>query len=87
MLEVLFTYIVEVLVYVVSFNTGKILIIIFTLGKYSSECNKSAKRGWKKNSNPIINTEKNKKNISFNYTCIIGFLFWVVLVTVFIIVK
>ncbi len=88
MLEVLFTYIVELLIYIVSYNTGKILIVIFTFGTYSSECNiKGGKRGWIKNSIPIANVEENKKRISFNYTCIIGFLFWVVLVTMFIIVK
>ncbi len=82
----LFTFIVEVLVYIVSYYTGKMLILIFTLGKYSSErFNKSARRGWKKNSFFITNAEKNKKYISFNYTCIIGFLFWVALICIIVI--
>ena len=86
--EVMLTYVFDVLVYIVSYNTGKILILIFTLGKYSSEgFNKSFKRAWGKNSFPITNAEENKKYISFDFTCVIGFLFWVVSVTTFIIVK
>ncbi len=86
MLEILFSFIVEVLVYIVSYYTGKILILIFTLRKYSSErFNKSSRRGWRKNSFFITNAEKNKKQISFNYTCIIGFLFWVVFICMIVI--
>lgn len=86
-LEAILTYVFDVLVYIVSYNTGKILILIFTFGKYSSESISSVKRTWKKKSVPVTSAEENKKCISFNYTCTIGFLFWVVLVTIFIIVK
>ncbi len=86
MLEVIFELVVEVLIYIVSYYTGKILILVFTLGKYSSErFKKSARRGWKNNSFIITNTEKNEKQISFNYTCIIGFLFWVVFICIIVI--
>ena len=82
--EVMLTFVFDVLVYIVSYYTGK----IFTLGKYSSEgCNNSHILLKPLYSFPITNAEENKKYISFDFTCVIGFLFWVVSVTTFIIVK
>ena len=74
------------LVYVVSYNTGKILIIIFTFGNYSSAgiISKRVKISKEENSLPITNAEKNNKYISAAYTCFIGFFFWLVSVTIFV---
>jgi hypothetical protein len=91
-LEILFTLIFDLViygvVYSVSYYTGKIFILVFTLGRYSSEpFNKYVKSGWLK-SPFLISTAKEINNcISFNYTCNIGFVFWIVLVAIFIMVK
>ncbi len=75
-------------VYIVSYNTGKILIFVFTLGKYFSEpFNKYAKSGWLKSSFLVPADDESKKCVSFNYTCNMGFAFWIVSVITFVIVK
>jgi hypothetical protein len=91
-LEILFALIFDVViygvVYIVSYHSGKILILVFTLGRYSSEpFNRFAKSGWLKSPFLVPTAKENKNCISFNYTCNIGFVFWIVSVTTFIIVK
>ncbi len=91
-LEIFFTFIAELVfygaVYIVSYNTGKILIFVFTLGRYSSETfNKYAKSGWLKSSFLAPSDGKSKKHVSFNYTCNMGFAFWIVSVITFVIAK
>ncbi len=87
-LEELIISIAEVIFYVlvctVFYNTGKMLIFIFTLGKYSS-INKRIKIGWIRNSFQITENEENKKCISYECSCNIGFLFWVIFICIILI--
>ncbi len=86
MLEMLFTVIVEFVIYIavctVSYYTGKILILTFTLGKYSSESYFDTSDN---NSFFITNVETNKKQISSLYTSNIGFLAWIVFICIIVI--